>query len=56
VVITHPVVSEAATCGVPDELRGQVVVACIILKPWIQSSDKLKKEIIWQVRKVTEPT
>lgn len=54
-LVSHPAVSEAAVCGVPDELRGQVVAAFIVLKPEHQPSDELKKEIIGQVRKVMGP-
>jgi len=54
-LVTHPAVSEAAVCGVPDKLRGQVAMAFIVLKPGVQSSDELKKEIIEQVRKVMGP-
>jgi acetyl-CoA synthetase len=54
-LISHPAVSEAAVCGVPDELRGQVAAAFIVLKPGFKPSDELKKEIIGQVRKVMGP-
>jgi len=33
VIQSHPKVGEAAVIGVPDEIRGQEVKACIILKP-----------------------
>ena len=39
----------------PDELRGQVVAAFIVLKQGHQPSDELKKEIIGQVRKTMGP-
>ncbi len=32
ILITHPKVLEAAVIGVPDDLRGEVVKACIVLK------------------------
>jgi len=54
-LVTHPAVSEAAVCGVPDELRGQAALAFIVLKPGVLPSDELKKEIIGQVRKVMGP-
>jgi len=54
-LISHPAVSEAAVCGVPDELRGQVAAAFVVLKPGTQPSDELKKEIKGHVRKVMGP-
>jgi acetyl-CoA synthetase len=33
VLITHPAISEAATIGAPDELKGQVLVCFVVLKP-----------------------
>jgi len=53
--LQHPAVNEAAVCGVPDELRGQVVAAFIVLKPRFKPSDELKKEIIGHARKVMGP-
>jgi len=54
-LVSYPAVNEAAVCGVPDELRGQVAAAFIVLKPGVQPSDELKKEIIGHVRKVMGP-
>ena len=54
-LISHPAVNEAAVCGVADELRGQVAAAFIVLKPGVQPSDRLKKEIMGHVRKVMGP-
>jgi acetyl-CoA synthetase len=54
-LISHPAVSEAGVCGIPDELRGEVAAAFIVLKPGLQPSEKLKKGIIQQVRKVMGP-
>lgn len=33
VLTSHPAVSEAATIGAPDELKGQVLVCFVVLKP-----------------------
>lgn len=54
-IVSHTAVSEAAVCGVPDELRGQVAAAFIVLKSGYQPLDELKKEIIGHVRKVMGP-
>jgi len=54
-LISHPAVAEAGVCGIPDELRGEVAAAFIVLKPGLQPSEELKEEIIEQVRKVMGP-
>ena len=54
-LVSHSAVNEAAVCGVPDEVRGQVIAAFIVLKSGVQPSDELKKEIIGHVRKVMGP-
>ena len=33
VLVSHPMVTEAAAIGVPDEIKGQAVVAFVVLKP-----------------------
>lgn len=55
VVVQHPAVLECAVTGVPDELRGSLVKATIVLKPDIEPSDALKKEIQEFVKKETAP-
>lgn len=54
-LISHPAVAEAGVCGIPDELRGEVAAAFIVLKPGLQPSEELKEGIIEQVRKVMGP-
>lgn len=56
-LMTHPAVVECAITGVPDEIRGQVVKATIILaKDYKEkANDDLKKEIQDHVKKVTAP-
>lgn len=49
-LITHPAVAEAGVSGVPDELRGEVVVAFVVLKPGYAPSEELKRELIEHVR------
>ena len=56
-LMTHPAVVECAITGVPDELRGQVVKATIILAREYkdQAGDALAAEIQEHVKKVTAP-
>jgi 2-aminobenzoate-CoA ligase len=45
VLLEHPAVLECAVVGEPDEERGRVVKAVIVLKPENEASDQLKKEL-----------
>lgn len=50
-LVSHPAVVEAAVTGVPDELRGEVASAFVVLKKGYEPSDALKKELMDHVRK-----
>ena len=56
-LMTHPAVVECAITGVPDEIRGQVVKATIILSKEYKAlaGEKLIKEIQEHVKSVTAP-
>ncbi len=56
-LMTHPAVVECAITGVPDEIRGQVVKATIVLSKEYKdkAGDELVKEIQNHVKKVTAP-
>lgn len=56
-LMTHPAVVECAITGVPDEIRGQVVKATIVLskKYREQAGNELIKELQDHVKKVTAP-
>lgn len=49
-LISHPAVVEAGVSGVPDELRGEVACAFVVLKEGYQPSEELKKELISHIR------
>ena len=51
VLLTHPRVAEAAVVGKPDDLRGEVAVGFVVLKPGSQPSGQLKDELVALVRK-----
>ena len=54
-VSSHPSVLECAITGVPDELRGQIVKATIVLAKGFEPSEELKKEIQNHVKHETAP-
>lgn len=44
-LLKHPSVSNVGVVGVPDEIRGEIVKAFIVLNPSYSKSDQLKKDI-----------
>ncbi|HAB41689.1 MAG TPA: acetyl-CoA synthetase [Porphyromonadaceae bacterium] len=56
-LMSHPAVVECAITGVPDEIRGQIIKATIVLAEPYRDADKeaLTKEIQDHVKKATAP-
>ena len=56
-LMTHPAVVECAITGVPDDIRGMVVKATVVLgKEWkAKAGDDLVKELQQHVKRVTAP-
>jgi acetyl-CoA synthetase len=54
-LLEHPAVLETAITGAPDELRGQVVKATVVLKPGYTASDALVRELQDHVKRTTAP-
>ena len=55
VIMELPYVLECAVTAVPDEVRGQVVKATIVLTKGTEGTEELKKEIQQYVKKNTAP-
>jgi len=53
--LRHPAVAEAGVTGRPDELRGQVISAFVVLKQGREPSDALRAELLATVRKELGP-
>lgn len=55
VLVTHPAVLECAITAIPDDVRGQLVKATIVLRKGYTASDELVKEIQNFVKHETAP-
>jgi len=54
-LLRHPAVAEAGVTGRPDELRGEVISAFVVLRAGHTASDSLKHELIETVRNELGP-
>ncbi|MEX0640588.1 MAG: acetate--CoA ligase [Nitrosopumilaceae archaeon] len=55
-IVSHTDVAEAAVCGIPDEIKGEVIIAFVVLKQGIEKNEEsLRKEIIEVVRNGVGP-
>ena len=54
-LVTHPAVAEAAAVAAPDEVRGQVVRAVVVLREGREPSDELAGELQEHVKAQTAP-
>ena len=54
-IMELPYVLECGVCAAPDEVRGQVVKACIVLVKGTEGTEELKKEIQNYVKQRTAP-
>ena len=55
-LIEHLAVSEAATIGVPDEIKGEDIVCFVVLKPGYEPNETLRDELKDQVVKIMGKT
>jgi len=49
--LQHPAVTEVGVTGRPDELRGEVISAFVVLKQGHQPSEQLRQELVQTVRR-----
>ena len=54
-LVAHPAVVEAAAVAAPDEIRGQVVRAVVVLREGCEPGDELARELQDHVKETTAP-
>jgi acetyl-CoA synthetase len=54
-VVATPFAAEAAVVGVPDEVKGEVIIIFVILKEGFKPEDDIKEKIIDNIRKQIGP-
>ncbi len=55
-IVAHTDVAESAVCGIPDEVKGEVIIAFVVLKQGVNKDPEiLKKEIISEIRSGVGP-
>lgn len=54
-LLEHPAVLEAGAIGVPEEMRGEVVKAYVVLRDGYEPGDSMKHELQTHCKRVTAP-
>ena len=50
-IVSHSNVAESAVCGIPDDVKGEVIIAFVVLKQGVSTnSDVLEKELSDKIR------
>ena len=50
-IVSHNDVAESAACGIPDEVKGEVIIAFVVLKEGVNTETKvLEKELVEKIR------
>ena len=50
-IVSHDDVAESAVCGIPDEVKGEVIIAFVVLKEGVSNEIKaLEKELVEKIR------
>ena len=50
-IVSHPSVAESAVCGIPDDVKGEVIIAFVVLKNGLKiDSSILEKELSDKIR------
>lgn len=50
-LVSHKSISEAAVCGVPDQIKGEVIISFLVPKQGVEVDDDLRRGVIELVRR-----
>jgi acetyl-CoA synthetase len=54
-LVSHPAIGEAGVCGVPDDIKGEAIVAYVVLRAGYTASDDLAANLVAHVRQELGP-
>jgi acetyl-CoA synthetase len=54
-LVSHPACGEAGVCGVPDDIKGEAIVAYVVLRAGYEQSDALAAQLVTHVREELGP-
>ena len=49
-IVSHGSVAESAVCGVPDEIKGEAIIAFVVLNHGTAGGDAIREEIVGKIR------
>ncbi|MDE1817826.1 MAG: acetate--CoA ligase [Thaumarchaeota archaeon] len=49
--VSHGMVAESAVCGIPHEVKGESIIAFLVLKDGVTATQQLKEDLIRHIRK-----
>jgi len=53
--VSHKAVAESAVCGIPHDVKGEAIIAFLVLRDGYSNSETLKNEIVNHIRNVIGP-
>ena len=53
--VSHDTVAESAVCGIPHEVKGESIIAFLVLKDGITPTPQLKEDLVQHIRKTVGP-
>ena len=53
--VSHKTVAEAAVCGIPHDVKGESIIAFLVLREGISPTAQLKDELVQHIRNVVGP-
>jgi acetyl-CoA synthetase len=54
-LVSHPACGEAGVCGVPDDIKGEAIVAYVVLRAGYEQSEALAAQLVTHVRRELGP-